>query len=634
MKVLLVTVPVEAYTKSAYEREIQGKEVFSTVSRSEGVLPIIPKIAIVSIVKYMEKAGYASEDIDFYDVDMLQPTDAEFSEYLVQSKPDVIGLSAVVSTCYSQVKRLAGLAREALPNALIVMGGSLSASANVVLRKTKVDICAVGDGEITWLDLLKAYQNDGMTIRYETLREVKGLAFVARGKLEFTGYGEAVPGGENYFPDYDVLLSGLKDKPELLANYFRHGMGTYYVRCDPRAQRQAETYPMLAQLWTTKGCVARCTFCQRSTKGYRVFEAGGLDTHLKELRNRFNVGFVHVLDENFGSNKAYSKEVAEIFHRNGMLWFCGGVRVSSVDAEYVQFMKDRGCMSLKFGVESGSRLIMDVMEKKFSPERVYEALKLLADREMYSPLAFMLGMPGETSETVKETGRFFGRLCHMQGTPPRHGVTSFFYALPLPGTPLFVYGQQKGVIGTSVDEEEEYLLNVGAVGAEKLNYPNLSGSSFLDVVWWDRLALFEALKEYYRLEKERPLPNPKTFMQSVLEQGFKASQHKESFSGIVRVMLRELFYSKWVFGTPLVYPIVALLRIRTSMQYLFRKYLFRIQGIEYNLFKEWPQIEKLQPEPGVKPIKLSLRSIVNERLLVGGDEGYPDQTRKELSIGL
>lgn len=634
MKVLLVTVPVEAYTKSAYGRDIQGKEVFSTVNRADGVLPVIPKIAIVSIIKYLEKVGYERQDIDFYDVDMLQPTDDEFASYLMKTKPDVLGLSAVVSTCYSQVKRLSHLARAVLPSTLIVMGGNLSASANVVLNRTDVDICVVGDGELAFMELLKAYGGDRLTLNSDTLRKIKGLAFLNAGKIEFTGYGTPIPGDENYYPDYDLLLSGLKDKPELLANYFRPGMGSYYVRCDPRSKRQSEIRPMMAELWTSKGCVARCTFCQRSTKGYRVFKPEGLDAHLKELRTRFNVGFVLVLDENFGSDKAHTREIAEILHRNEMLWFCGGVRVSTVDAEYVQFLKDHGCMSLKFGVESGSKAIMDIMEKKFTPENVFESLKLLADRDMYSPLAIMVGMPGESIASVKETGKFLGRLCHMQGIHPWHGVASIFYALPLPGTPLFVYGQQKGVIGTSVDEEEKYLLAVGAAGAEKLNYPNLNGSKFLDVIWWDYLARYEAWKEFYRLAKERPLPSPKTFLQAEIYEGYKIEQRRIGAIGRIRSILKDMLYSKWVFGTPLVHPVIVMLRIRVSAQYMYRKYFFKIRGIEYNLFKEWPKIEKLEVTAGTKPIKLSLRSIVNDKLLIAGDENDPNQVRKELSIGL
>ncbi len=634
MKILLLTVPVEAPTQSAYERDLQGKEVFSTVNRAEGVLPVIPKIAIVNIIKYMEKAGYARQDIDFYDVDMLQPTDDEFTSYLMKTKPDVIGLSAVVSTCYYQVKRLSLLARAVLPSTLIVMGGSLSASANVVLNKSDVDICVVGDGELTWLDLLEAYKGDNLTLNPDTLRKVNGLAFLDLGKIEFTGYGKAIPGDENYYPDYDMLLSGLKDKPELLANYFRPGMGTFYVRCDPRSKRQSEIRPMLAQLWITKGCTVRCTFCQRSTKGYRVFDPEGVDAHLKELRARFNVGFIHILDESFGSNKAHTKEVAEILHRNEMLWFCGGVRVSSVDAEYVQFLKDHGCMSLKFGVETGSAAIMDVMEKKFTPERVFESLKLLADRDMYSPLAFMVGMPGETIASVKETGKFYGRLCHMQGNHPWHDITSIFYALPLAGTPLYVYAQQQGVIGTSVDGEEEYLLTIGSAGAEKLNYPNLNGSKFLDIIWWNYLAKFEALKEFYRLEREQPLPRQKTFLQTEIYETYMGEQRRVGAIGRIRLIFREMLQSKWVFGTPLIHPAMMLFRIKVSVRYMYLKYIFKIRGIEYNLFKEWPKVEQLEIPSGRRSIKRSLRSIVNDKQLIGGDENYPDQMRKELSIGL
>lgn len=631
MKVSLFSVPVEVYAKSNYERSSHGVEVFATASRGGGELPIMPKIAIVNIVKCMEKAGYSKQDIDFYDVDMLLPTDDEVTSYLLKTKPDVIGLSAVVSTCYSQVKRLSHLARVALPNTLIVMGGSLAASANLVLNRTDVDVCVVGDGELAWLELLKAYSRNNLILNSDTLLKIKGLAFLNSGRIEFTGYGESIPGDENYYPDYDLLLSGLHDRPELLDNYFRPGMGTLYVRGDPRSIRQSETRPRLAQLWTTKGCVARCTFCQRSTKGYRVFNPESLEIHLKDLRTRFNVGFIHILDENFGSNMAYTKEIAEVFHRNEMLWFASGVRVSSVDADYIQFLKDHGCTSLKFGVESGSKTIMDVMEKKFTPERVFDSLKLLADRGMYSPLAFMVGMPGESIASAIETGKFFGRLSHMQGINPRHGGSAIFYALPLNGTPLFVYGQQKGVIGTSLDEEEAYLLSVSSTGADKLNYINLNGSKFLDVVWWDYLIRCEALKEYFRLANERPLPKRLTFMQMEI---VRSPPRKVRFFSRIEMLLKDALYSKWVFGTKLAHPVMLGARIAVSVKFMYLKYYFKFRGIEYNVFKTWPNIKQLKFSPGTKPIKLSLRSIVNDTQLATGDESYPDRVRKELSVGL
>ncbi len=631
MKVALLTVPVEIYARSSYERANHGIEVFSTASRADGVLPIMPKIAIVNLVRWMEQSGLRQEDIFFYDVDMLLPSDEEITAWLLRTRPDVIGLSAVVSTCYSQVKRLAMLAKAALPDTVVVMGGSLSASANLVLNKTQVDICVVGDGEIAWVDLLRTCEASGGRPDPEALRAVRGLAFLRNGKLDFTGYGASIPGEQNYFPDYDLLESGLDGKTELLRNYLRPAMGTLYVRADARSAAHAEKHPWLAQLWTTKGCVARCTFCQRSTKGYRVFEAESLDQHLKELRRRFNVGFVHILDENFGSDRNYTKSIAEVFDRNGMLWFASGVRVSSVNADYIQFLKDHGCISLKFGVESGNETIMAVMEKRFSVQQVFEALKLCADRDIYSPLAIMVGMPGETIESAAETGRFVGRLSHMQGINPRHSGVSIFYALPLNGTPLFVYGQQKGVLGTTPDEEERYLLSVSSTGADKLNYINLNGSKFNDLIWWDYVVRFEALREFYRLSTERPL-GPPTFLQREVDRSWWAGA-KTPLQRI-KLGLKELFYSKWAFGTWLVKPLMSLARAAVKAKFAYLRYTFARRGIEYNLFKSWPRIEPLSLPVEEKPKKKSLRIVVNQADLQTGDACYPDTVRKELSVGL
>ena len=100
--------------------------------RAMGELPVLPKYAIVSLVKWMEKNGYTAEDYDFYDIDMLLPSQEEILEYFRRTKPDVVGLSAVTSGTYSQIKRLARTIRSVCPDALIVLGGNLSASVTAL----------------------------------------------------------------------------------------------------------------------------------------------------------------------------------------------------------------------------------------------------------------------------------------------------------------------------------------------------------------------------------------------------------------------------------------------------------------------------------------------------------------------
>lgn len=105
MKVVLCTVPLNVSRR-----------------REHGELPIVPKIAIVALLRWMTKFGYSG---DFYDIDMLLPSEDEIFDYFKSKQPDVVGISAVTSGSYLQVKKIAGIIRRACPSAWIVLGGNM-----------------------------------------------------------------------------------------------------------------------------------------------------------------------------------------------------------------------------------------------------------------------------------------------------------------------------------------------------------------------------------------------------------------------------------------------------------------------------------------------------------------------------
>lgn len=484
MKVLLCSMP--SMLRSKLEKN----------PNAGGELPVLPKTAIVCLMRWMFENGFPRSDCEFLDIDMLAPDDQELFDYFQTINPDIIGISAVTSGAYANTKQIAAIAKKACPSAFIVLGGSLAASANVILRKTAVDMCVVGDGEIAWLKLLNFFKERGFSADRDPLNAIRGLSFLSKsGELIFTGYGEKLSQDEmNLTADYEILRSGLRGKDELLQNYFREGRYCSWFRHSPRAHEPGRR-PNIASMNTAKGCVAKCTFCQRATKGYRRSRIDIIEDSLVYLINNHDVGFLHVTDENFGSDVEQSMAFARLMRKHDVLWAATGVRCDSVTREIIKSYSENNCVALKFGVESGSQKILNVMEKKFTKEQVKRAVCWCAEFKLYSPLAIMFGMPGETIETAKETGRFIAEMAlGSDGAPKNDG--DVFYAIPFPGTPLYEYGQQIGVIGKSVDEEEQFLMDLFTAPSYKLSYVNLNGAPLSEVLFWDLLARMETNRYY------------------------------------------------------------------------------------------------------------------------------------------
>lgn len=129
-------------------------------------------------MKWMDKNGYPLSECNFIDIDMLLPSDEELLGYFRKYSPNVVGISASTSGTYAHIKHISSLVKVACPEAFVVMGGNLSASANLVLRKTSVDMCIVGDGEIAWVKLLDHIKLHGTSKDNKLLEAIPGLSYL------------------------------------------------------------------------------------------------------------------------------------------------------------------------------------------------------------------------------------------------------------------------------------------------------------------------------------------------------------------------------------------------------------------------------------------------------------------------
>jgi len=473
-------------------------------------IPIQP-IGILRLITWMKKKGYSS---DIYDINNLRHSDEKLIKNLKQTNPTVVGLSGTLSHCYPNVKRITKILRDLFPDIWIVVGGHLTGSANVVLHKTETDICVVGDGEIPFVKLLDYFKlhPTRRQLDYAGLHQIKGLAFIdENNKLKVTGNAEQLSASDMQNPDLDKHRLGLQKfggNGDLIHEFFEpindlsNLLGSFL---------QGQLYPeglkfyeknknkKLGNIQTVRGCVARCTFCQRYTKGYRVYAPNDLESRIIELKEKYNVRGLYLDDENCLSNRKQSYELARLFKKHDIFWSSGGVRVTSVTYEDLKFYKENNMLAIRFGIESGSQKILDIMEKKFTTKDVYNAIsncKKLGVATATDQL--MIGMPGETKETVIESAQFAISLKYLLGRD--WNVSQPFLAMAIPGTPLYEYCQQIGVIGKTLEEEEDYLIRVSEhKNTHILNYVNKTNSSVKEVHYWLYLYQYAGKKAYVDL---------------------------------------------------------------------------------------------------------------------------------------
>ena len=151
-----------------------------------------PPFGSLAVIQALQCAGY---DPVFFDIDALRPSVGEVIERFQAEAPDVIGISAVVSTAYAYVKQLCSAIKRVLPESKIVLGGNLAASAELLHRFCHVDVCVIGEGEKVIFNLADYFKQHPGRHSETGLRQIKGITYLdGDGHLSFTGYEAAIPG--------------------------------------------------------------------------------------------------------------------------------------------------------------------------------------------------------------------------------------------------------------------------------------------------------------------------------------------------------------------------------------------------------------------------------------------------------
>jgi len=176
---------------------------------------------------------------------------------------------------------------------------------------------------------------------------------------------------------------------------------------------------------SSRGCFYRCRFCTYHWLFPEVHYKS-VPVLKEELAKIGNLGFakhVRFTDDNFTANKTRMKEVLKMMIREkfGFTW-SSFARASALTPDLVELMKESGCEFVDLGLESGSQIILDKMDKRLKREQSVNAIRMLNDQGIVSRGSFIIGYPGETKETFEETIDF---ICE-SGLPYYHPYV-FYY---------------------------------------------------------------------------------------------------------------------------------------------------------------------------------------------------------------
>ena len=401
----------------------------------------------------------------------------EFFDRLSSFRPDYAGFTAVTSSFLNGC-HLAEKIKFHLPGVKIVFGGvHVSALRGRIFEQFPViDFLITGEGENALAELAEG----------KAFSDIQGLVYRQGGEIKDNGVRTDVLEMDSLpFPAYELLEGFPKGYISPLFNY-----------------PQAPT----AAIISSRGCPYQCSYCDRSVfrRSFRYNSAEYLYDHMRFLRMEYGIRHITFYDDLFTFNRERIEKLCRMLMEEplGMTYNCA-VRVGHADDELLKLLKASGCWMVSLGIESGSPEILARHKTKVDFNEMQSTVKRIQKAGLRAKGLFMMGLPGETEETVKVTEKFVLdlRLDDMN-------MTKF---TPFPGSPIYQSIREEGTF-----EEKWELMNClnfvfvpkGIASKQRINeLYNLFVTRFYTHKNWIRKfpgLLFKSPHSAFRLIKNLP----------------------------------------------------------------------------------------------------------------------------------
>lgn len=342
-------------------------------------------------------------EIEFSLLDTRVATKKETKKFY-QTNFDLIGIT-VLSPVYYEVIEVFNFIRTNKPDTPICLGGPyVTTIMEEVFEDTPADFAVYGEGEITFSQLLSHLKGK------MPIEEIEGIIYRKDGAIVTNPPRDQIEDLDSIpYPAYDLF--------------------------------KMDRYPM-HRLVSSRGCPYKCVFCNSSSiwlGKWRKRDPEKVVDEIEYLIKNYKKKTVFFNDNSFNVDlKRVETFCHTILERNLKILWSTPVRVEIITSEIAQLMKKSGCYNVGIGIESANNSILENMQKKNSIEAIQKGIRIFKDAGIEVLGQFVIGSPGDTYETVKESIEF--------AKNSELDFVMFYSILPFKGTAQWDYVLKHGTL--------------------------------------------------------------------------------------------------------------------------------------------------------------------------------------------
>jgi anaerobic magnesium-protoporphyrin IX monomethyl ester cyclase len=397
-------------------------------------------------------------DVEILDANVDNMSPEKFREELALRRPDYVGISLLTTEYAPILYQAADIVKGIDPSIVVIAGGvHVTLHYSEVIEHPSIDYCCRGEGEHVLRELLLHFQGQG------PLPSV-GLVYRDGGRVVVQEKSVVEDLAALPWPAYDLI--------------------DFQKYCETDARQGANRFPELPgmAMLISRGCPYHCSFCQVASisgRQARVRDPADVVEEIKFVKDRYGIRSITFFDDNFFVPVKAMKEFLRLMVREkvDIKWQAAGAAIWVLDDEFLDLMQQSGCVGVTVALESGvERVLHNIVNKPIEHiDQMPDRIDRIHQRGIWVAANFIIGLPGETWEEIRQTVRF-AEAC-------RADYVKFYVAVPLHGTRMYEMAREMGVLG-GVEGKTTVDWRYGQILSKEWTPKDVSA---LRVYEWDRI---------------------------------------------------------------------------------------------------------------------------------------------------